>query len=166
MAGEETRRIGGFAYFIVGFLFGIVLTGFIVTFSMPRMMLETWQSNRDFESTVAVIESSAKQKGWKVPKVYDLRQSLILAGQSDVGRANVISVCRPESAYEILKTDANKRITAMMPCRLGVYENEKGEVFISTMNISLMSKMFGGDIEKQMGIVAEEQDEILKPLIE
>ena len=52
-----------------------------------------------------------------------------------------------------------------MPCRVGVYETKDGQVYISEMNIRLMSKMFGGIIEKVMGRVAEEEEEMLKDII-
>ncbi len=53
-----------------------------------------------------------------------------------------------------------------MPCRFGVYETKDGQVYISGMNIGLMSKMFGGIIEEVMGRVTEEEKEMLKDIIE
>ena len=52
-----------------------------------------------------------------------------------------------------------------MPCRIGVYETQSGKVMISGMNMGLMSKMFGGNIAKVMGGVAEEEDEMLDQVV-
>ena len=52
-----------------------------------------------------------------------------------------------------------------MPCRLGVYETQEGKVMISGLNMGLMSQMFGGNIAKVMGGVAEEEAAMLAKVI-
>jgi len=162
---KESRGIGGFAYFIVGVLLGVVLTGFIVTFAMPRMMINVSKSNRDFERTVAVIEAEAQRQGWKVPKVYDLRKSIAEAGYTDMSRMHILSICQPDHAHDILVDDVRKRITALMPCRIAVYEDSAGQVYVAGMNVGLMSRLFGGVIQKVMGKVSKEEHEILRPIL-
>ena len=152
------------AAFIGGLVIGIALTAVMIVFSMPKMMINVHKSSLDFDQTVTTIEASFKQAGWKVPKTYDLQKSLLDAGQGDVGRVKVLSVCAPEHAHEILKDFGNRKVTAMMPCRIGVFEDSKGNVYISEMNVGLMSKMFGGVIEKTMGKVADEEKAILEKI--
>ena len=53
-----------------------------------------------------------------------------------------------------------------MPCRMVVYEDSNGEVYVSRLNIALMSKMFGGVIEEVMSGVAKDEADILKGIIE
>ena len=76
-----------------------------------------------------------------------------------------MSLCQADHAYNILKNDIDKKVTAIMPCRIGVYEDKDGKVFVSGMNMGLMSKMFGGNIAKVMSGVAEEEHRILKDVI-
>jgi len=167
MANEKnSSRRANYSLFIGGLILGIVITGFAVTFSMPKMMLNIHKSNLSFEETVSSIEKSAVERGWKVPKIYDLQKSLLDAGQDDIGRMKIISICQPEHAYNVLSHDGRKKVSAMMPCRIGVYETKSGDIYISGMNIGLMSKMFGGEIEKVMVKVDEEEKEMLKEIIE
>jgi uncharacterized protein (DUF302 family) len=77
----------------------------------------------------------------------------------------ILSLCKPVYAYDILKNDNDKRVSAIMPCRIGVYQSENGKVFIAGMNMGLMSKMFGGNIAKVMSGVAEDEHNILKSVI-
>ena len=65
-----------------------------------------------------------------------------------------------------MKDDTDKKVTAIMPCRIGVYETVDGRVFISEMNMGLMSKMFGGTIAEVMGGVAEEEKEMLRDIVQ
>ncbi len=52
-----------------------------------------------------------------------------------------------------------------MPCRISIYETYAGEVYISRMNIGLMSKLFGGKIEEVMAKVAAEEASIVERII-
>ena len=42
----------------------------------------------------------------------------------------------------------------MMPCSWAVYELDDGSVWLATMNIGMMSRMFAGDVAAGMGEVA------------
>lgn len=166
MNTENKTKSHHLAAFLGGLVAGIAITALLISFSLPKMMIEVHSSNKSFDATVTAIETQYQASNWKVPKIYDLQKSLLDAGQEDVGRVKVISVCAPEHAYNLLKHDRYKKISAMMPCRLGVYEDEDGKVFITSMNSALLSKMFGGVIEKTMTKVSKDQKEILKKILE
>lgn len=151
---------------IVGLAVGASLTLLTVWFTMPKMMLHEVRSGLSFDDTVAGIEQAAIKAGWEVPKVYDLQASLSKAGKTDVSRMKVISMCQPDHADTILAEEKNRRVTAMMPCRIGVYEGDDGQVLMTQMNIGLMSRMFGGTIERVMRQVAAEEKTILARFVE
>ena len=157
------KNIGLFA---VGLIVGMLLMGIIGWTVMPSMMLTVHKSKLNFEETVTAIDKSAKGLGWKVPKIYDIQKSLKEAGNEDMTKVKILSICQPNHAYKILKDDSNKKVTAIMPCRVGVYEAEDGQTYISEMNIGLMSKMFGGTIAKVMGEVAKEEKKMLESVIQ
>ncbi len=152
--------------FLVGLIVGIILMGGVVWIAMPNMMLTVHKSTLDFEETVSAINESALEHEWLVPKIYNIQKSLQAAGHDDMTRVKILSLCQPHYAYNILRDDDNKMVTAIMPCRIGVYEAGDGQVYVSEMNIGLMSKMFGGTIERVMGQVAKEESEILEGIIE
>jgi uncharacterized protein (DUF302 family) len=162
---KTTGKTTNISFFIGGLILGIALTGFIIAFSMPRMMLNVHESRLGFDETVAAIENSAMEQGWKVPKIYDIQKSLVDAGHTEMGRLTILSLCQPDHAYEILKEDSRKKVSAIMPCRLAVYEEKGGKVYVAGLNVGLMSKMFGGMIEEVMGDVADEEKEMLKKIL-
>jgi uncharacterized protein (DUF302 family) len=58
-------------------------------------------------------------------------------------------------------------MTAMMPCRIGVWEGKDGATYVSKLNTGLMGKMFGGVVGEVMGgRVAREEDAILKAALQ
>jgi uncharacterized protein (DUF302 family) len=150
---------------VTGLLAGMVMTGAATWVLMPKLMINTHESRLGFDETVAALQTAATDKKWVVPKIYDLQASLKKAGYADMTRLSILSLCQPEYAYNILKNDADKRVTAVMPCRIGVYETQDGKVMISGMNMGLMSKMFGGNIAKVMGGVATEEAEMLANIV-
>ena len=96
-----------------------------------------------------------------VPKIYDMQYNLQTAGHADMTRMKVVSLCHPDYAYNILNDDVNKKVASMMPCRIGVFEAADGKVYITRMNMGLLSRMFGGKIEDVMTRVQTEEDLIL-----
>lgn len=158
----DMGRIGAF---LIGLIIGGVIAAVTFWLAMPGMMLHVSQSRMSFDDTVAEIASRAVAAGWQVPKIYDLQNSLINAGKTDMTRLKVVSLCQPDHAYAILSDDANKAVSAMMPCRVGVYETADGSVRIAQMNVGLMSKMFGGTIQEVMGKVSEEEKAILENIV-
>jgi len=158
----DSKKIG----MLVGaFVLGMLIMGLLLWSIMPSMMLSEHKSTLGFEETVAAINASAIEQGWKVPAVHNIQGSLHKAGHTDMGRATIIELCQPDYAYAILKNDDEKIMTAMMPCRIGVYEKSNGEVYVSTMNVGIMGMMFGGNIATVMGQVSKEDEEILQEIV-
>lgn len=147
------------------FAAGFILAAIMFWMLMPSMMIDIQESKLAFDETVSAIEESAAEHGWAVPKIYNIQASLQKAGYEDMTKVKILSICQPHHAYNVLKNDSDKKVTAIMPCRISVYEDQNGKVFIAGMNIGLMSKMFGGNIAKVMGGVAEEEHEILKKVL-
>ena len=152
--------------FLIGFIIGMLLMSGIVWNTMPKMMLKVKKSKLTFEETVTAITGAADQKGWKVPKVYDIQKSLQEAGYEDMLPLKIISLCKPEHAYHVLSQDENKKVSGIMPCRMSVFQDSNGKVYVAEMNIGLMSRIFGGTIEKVMGEVAKEEKQMLQNIIQ
>jgi uncharacterized protein (DUF302 family) len=148
--------------FFKGIITGVLLTGILFWKAMPKLMLNIRKSKYDVDETVSRIEEHAKKLGWTVPKIYNIQETLSNAGFKDMRKIRILSICKHEHAYKILSNDTDKKVTAIMPCRVGVYEDSNGNVFAASMNIGLMSKMFGGNIARIMGSAAREEHEIIK----
>ncbi len=152
--------------FLSGLVIGIVFMGVAVWVLMPKLMIRVYRSRLSFDETVSAIERNALSKNWKVPKIYDLQKTLQEAGHEDMTPLKILSICQPHHAYNILKNDADKIVTAIMPCRIGVFRAKDGSVRIAEMNMGLMSRMFGGNIAQVMSGVAMEEAAMIRPLIE
>ena len=62
----------------------------------------------------------------------------------------------------MLVHDDSKFVGAMMPCSIAVYEKSDGKVYVSSMNMELMSKMFSGVVGDTLEQVASQDAEILE----
>ena len=151
---------------IIGLIAGILICGIVVWKTMPKMMLTVTKSNFDFEETFSRIEDSILDHDWDIQRIYDIQECMNFYGYEGMKKVSIFSICKPENVSVILKDDKNKKVTAIMPCRIAVYEDSEGVVHISRLNISLMSKMFGGVIEEVMAEVAKDEAAILDGIIE
>ncbi len=155
----------GFKGFAIGLLGGIVLTIVAVVLmasqSAYQFMVQESLSNSDFDKTVAAIQETVIAKGWQVPKVYRLDETMAKHGHPDVLPVAVIELCQPEHAYKLLKGDETRLVTSFMPCRISIYETSKGEVIISRMNSGLLSQIFPSKISETMGVATQEVEVIL-----
>ncbi len=152
--------------FIIGLILGFLICGIIVWKSMPNMMLNVDQSKFGFDETFNLIEDSIINHDWDIQRIYDIQECMQFYGHEDMRKVSIFSICKPDNVAKILKDDKNKKVTAIMPCRIGVYEDSQGIVYVSRLNIALLSKMFGGVIEEVMQGVAKDESDILKGIIE
>jgi len=145
-------------------LVGMVLMGLIVWFTMPSLMLIKHRSNLGYNETVAVLSDTLKKKqDWKVLTVNDYQQSTAVFGAME--RVGSVTICNPRYASKILANDADRGVTAIMPLGLGVYEDKKGQVYVSQLNIGLLGMMFGGTISDVMGIAGKDLDEVVASVV-
>jgi uncharacterized protein (DUF302 family) len=139
----------------------MVLMGLIVWFTMPLLMLVKLKSKLTYDETISVLSETLKKKpDWKVLVVNDYQKSTeAFVTLEKVGSVNI---CNPRYASKILADDKNRAVTAFMPLGLGVFEDKKGQVFVSKLNIGLLGKMFGGTISEVMGTAEKDLNEVFK----
>jgi uncharacterized protein (DUF302 family) len=150
--------------FITGIVVGAVLMGILIFVALPRMMLKVHRSALDFDSTVTSIVNAAESHKWKVPQVYDIQQSIVSGGHSDMTRLKVISLCHPTHAYSLLKNDESKHVSGIMPCRVAVYESAEGAVYMSALDVGRLAGLFGGEIGEVMSTISSEQERMFSHL--
>jgi len=150
---------------ITGFILGILITLLLAMNIFPSMMITTKESMYGFEETVRMVDEASAENGWAVLKVIDLGKRMERAGYEDAPRVKVVELCHAENTYNVLKNEDDMFISAIMPCRIAVQEKSNGKVFISRMNIGLMSKFFSPNVKKVMGGVAEDDENILRDIV-
>jgi len=153
--------------FVLGFLVGFIVAGAAVWFAMPKLMFIIRKSRYDVDETVEKIQAAAERMGgWQVPKIYNIQQSLIKAGHTDATPLRIMSLCHPHHAYAVLEDEKNRLISSIMPCRVGIYAMDNGEVYVAMMNSGLMSKMFGPQVARVMKEVSEDEERMLAAVVE
>lgn len=150
----------GIIQVVIWILIGMVLMGLIVWFTMPILMLIKHRSKLSYEETIAVLTENITQKqDWQVKLVNDYQKST--EAFAAIERVGSITICNPRHASKILVDDKNRGVTAFMPLGIGVYQDKKGHVFVSKLNIGLLGKMFGGTISQVMGRAGKEINDIV-----
>jgi uncharacterized protein (DUF302 family) len=145
-------------------LLGMILMGVLVWFAMPSMMLVKHKSGRGYDETVTLLSEAIKsQKDWRVLNVNDYQQSTAAFGKLE--RTGSVTICNPRYAARILANDADRGVTAFMPLGIGVYEDKKGQVYVSQLNVGLLGMMFGGTIADVMGLAGKDLDTAVSSIV-
>jgi uncharacterized protein (DUF302 family) len=147
----------------IGLLLGIALTVLFIAFYVPGKMFIVNESKFGFDETVEAITSEAAKANWNVPHVYDLQATMTKNGY-EVKPVKVFSLCKPSHAYKILGSTDKRFVSALMPCRVSVFEKE-GKTYISMLNAALFSPFLGSETGKVMKEASIENIKLLEPII-
>jgi len=157
------KNILVFVTLIMGFLAGIIFSGIVINISSGEMMIKEMKSPYDFEKTVSTITERINNKeGWHVVAVIDQNQSVKDFGGKEIGKFDIIQYCSGKYSSEMLSADERKKTGIMMPKSFAVYEKSNGQVYVSTMNGTVMGKIFGGETEKIIEKVSLEVEDIMR----
>jgi len=139
---------------LISFFLGAVVATFIGFKALPGLMITEIPSPLGFEETINKVKANAKEMGWKVPKSWkiDFQKNLQKVVKVDIGPNQVMGMCEPQAAADILIHDELKQLSVMMPCKYAVYQKSDGKTYISIMNMDLLGTAFG-DVVK--GITTE-----------
>jgi len=150
-------------------IIGIIGAGVVLISIMKNRMIVTYQSPHSFEETRSRFEAIVpeyKEQGWGMPMdMLDMYAKLDEKGHApgNINRMVSYFLCNPAMARKVLEDSPH--MSAIMPCSWSIYETTDGRVMISKMNVGLMSRLFGGVIQKAMGKVEETEKEMLEKLL-
>lgn len=149
--------------FLMGLIVGVGLTILAVVVIVPKQIFIVKESLLGFDQTIVAIEKSAADNQWGIPFKYDLQATLKGKG-FDVQPVNVISLCKPAFANEVLSDNNERLVSALLPCRVAVYEKD-GKTYVSMLNAALFAKFLNKKSKQVMSQVSAENEKILAPLI-
>ncbi len=153
-----SRVISSLGLMIVGAL----IMGMFMFKSAPTMMVHELKSPYGVDETIKMISENAKKQGWKVKKVSDMQKSMKKSLGKDILPTKVMKLGQAKYAYDLISKDDTRFVAAMMPHSVAVYEKSDGSTYISSFNMGLMGKIFGGETERVMGQVQADDDVMLK----
>jgi len=148
----------------VSFIVGALLVAVLGITLAPGMIINEQERLYSYDETIERIQAEAIELGWKVPAVHVISTS-VESGGFDVAPVTVIELCKVDLAGQILSQDESRIVSSMMPCRVAVYETAEGNVIVSRMNTGMMSKLFGGEIERLMADASSETEQIFETVL-
>lgn len=152
--------------FAVGALTGAVGALAALWRTAPSLTMLEAESPYDFETTTDRFEAAvAETEGWKILGDYDLQAKMDKHGYR-VDQAAVYEICAPEYASNILSRDDERIVTPMMPCRVSVYEKSDGRTYVGRMNADLLSRLFGGVIQRTMSKAYRDSEAIVEATLD
>ena len=150
----------------ISILAGALSVTALIAYTMRNHMITAIKIDAPFEKVCSKIgEALTSVPGWGHPLPdWDFHETVAKTHYfENLSKKKIFFVCKAEYANRIV--DRFHHMGAMMPCAWALYETMSGEVYISKMNIGLMSKMFFGNIiGTTMGKVAREEKLILNKL--
>lgn len=147
---------------IVGIVIGLLLAATLVVCLLPRTMIHVRPSRYDFDTTCAMVYDSILAHGWTVDAIHDcgMQSDSTTAGP----KVKVFAICKKELSSALLKQGKNRRMTAVMPCRIGVYERD-GKTYVSSLRIGLIGKLFGKSVSPYTNQAARDERAILQEIV-
>ena len=148
---------------LISFVLGAVVAAAIGFYSLSGFMIKEVASPYGFEETVEKVKANAKGLGWKVPKSWkiDFQKNLQKVVKVDIGPNQVIGMCEPQAAADILKHDKLKKIAVMMPCKVAIYQKSDGKTYVSIMNMNLLGTAFGDVVKGITSKLAPQMDKMV-----
>ena len=152
---------------IIDFITGGLVTVAAMVMAMRSKMVVPEKSSKTFEATCEAIEKVVPgTEGWSFPmESFDMSAKLAAKNglPDNIKQIRLYFMCNPKVAKIVL--GAEPKLSAIMPCSWSVYELADGSVWVSHMNIGMMSKMMGGVVGTSMGEVAETDDRFLEQVL-
>jgi uncharacterized protein (DUF302 family) len=102
-----------------------------------------------FETSVEKLTETINEAGWKTPAIHDLQQTMRNFGK-DVMAVKVFEICHPKHSSRILELNDERVVSALMPCRISVYEKTNGKTYFSRINSAMIAASIGGIIAEVM----------------
>jgi uncharacterized protein (DUF302 family) len=151
---------------ILFFLLGMVLMGIGVWILLPRMMMITHKSKHNYETTLTNLTNEINATGtWRATTEFDFQKNIHEDGLEQIEKVGSLAVCHPKYASLILSEAPNRKVTSIMPLKIGIFEDKNNNVYVSELNIKMMGMMFGGTIAKVMNAAGKDIKKVISSAI-
>ena len=142
-----------------GVIGGMVIFGIVAWNMAGSMMLREVASPYSVEETAARIQRNIQglsANGWSLSGLRNPAQAVANSG-TNVPPVLLVEACSTKYSGPILKDDATRILSILMPCTITVYKKDDGKTYIGLMNAALMGRMFGPKVGEIMGMVQKDQ---------
>ncbi len=106
-------------------------------------------SEKPFAQTVSDFQAEVAKAGWSLLHVNNLAGVLSERGFT-VHPVMIFDVCSGAYSTRILGKDEYRSASAMMPCRVSIYQTSDGKVFVARMNIGAFAGLMPAEVASVM----------------
>ncbi len=126
----------------------------------PDMVMVT-PSPLSFPETVKAFRDEASAAGWSILHQNNMAGVLSERGFT-IDPVVILDVCSGRYSARILEEDAFRPVSAFMPCRVSIYQDSQGDVFIARMNVPAFLPMMPDGVAEVMRDSSEEIEGIIE----
>ncbi|MDD5250430.1 MAG: DUF302 domain-containing protein [Rhodocyclaceae bacterium] len=143
---------------IGGFIAGVAVVAVLVWAMAGSLMFREVPSPFGVEETVARIQQNiqAAGNGWDLVGLRNPGKAIEQDGGNTLP-VLMVEACSTRYSGPILKNDAIRFLSILMPCKISVYKKSDGKVYIGLMNARLIGSLFGAEVSALMSQVAADQ---------
>ena len=149
---------------ITGVIAGMILFGVLAWKLGGAMMIVEHPSPFGVEETAARIQANIQglaNRGWSLSALRDPSSAVAAAG-GNVPPVLLVEACSTDYSGPILKEDATRILSILMPCTITIYKKSDGKTYIGLMNTALMGHLFGSKVAAVMQEVAADQAKFIE----
>lgn len=147
---------------ILGLLLA-ALGSLAVAQGQPQPILVT-QSNKSFAATVESFKAEVKAAGWSILNYHNMAGILSEKGFT-LHPVLIFDVCSGRYSARILAKDEYRMISALMPCRVSIYQTSDSKVFIARMNVQAFAPMMPKEVAEIMQASSREIEAIIAKVV-
>lgn len=143
---------------IGGFIAGVGAVMVLVWSIAGNLMFKEVPSPYGIEETAARIQQNiqATGNGWALVGLRNPGKAIEQDGGNTLP-VLMVEACSTRYSGPILKNDAIRFLSILMPCKISVYKKSDGKVYIGMMNAQLIGSLFGSEVGALMTQVAADQ---------
>jgi uncharacterized protein (DUF302 family) len=143
---------------IGGFVGGVAIAAALVWSMAGNLIFKEVPSPYGVEETAARIQQNIQAAGnkWELVGLRNPGKAVEQDGGNTLP-VLLVEACSTRYSGPILKNDAIRFLSILMPCKISVYKKSDGKVYIGLMNAELIGSFFGSEVGELMGQVAADQ---------
>ncbi len=134
--------------FLAGIITGAAGLALCAGLFFRHIFIEEYRTDRPFAEVAAAFPDKAVSlsPAWSVSRDNCMTP---VAGQPGAERRLMIyRLCNPAYAQAMLEAEETRRISAILPCSVALYETENGGTALARLNSTLLAWLIGGTPEK------------------
>jgi len=143
---------------LAAFMAGVIAVCAVLWSSAQGLAFREIESPYGVEETVARIQQNIQQagNGWALAGLRNPGKAVEQDGGNTLP-VLMVEACSTRYSGPILKNDAVRFLSILMPCKISVYKKNDGKVYIGLMNAELIGSLFGAEVHALMKQVAADQ---------